>query len=81
MSPSMRTPGFTAESSLYAHGQPDARRAPARRQSGDRAGDQRITPQFGRYRCSSYDEHGCRKCCDIYNGFCWWQCVSDPRPV
>jgi hypothetical protein len=75
MSTRMRTPGFTAESSLYLNGKPYPRRAPALHHSGE----QTATPQqFGRYRCSSYDEHGCRQCCDIRSGFCWWKCIGDP---
>lgn len=74
MSTKMRTPGFTAESSLYTKGKRYARRAVAGNHSGDRV----VTPQFGRYRCSSYDQHGCRQCCDIHTGFCWWKCWSDP---
>jgi hypothetical protein len=67
-------PGFTAEWSIDANSKRYALRAPASGHSGE----QRITPQFGRYRCSSYDSSGCRQCCDIYSSFCWWQCLDDP---
>lgn len=77
MSANMRMPGFTAESSLYTNCKPYAREGDARNHSGELG----VTPQFGRYRCSSYDEHGCKQCCDIHGSFCWWQCMGHQLPM
>jgi hypothetical protein len=75
MSTRRNIPGFTAEWSLNANSERYPLRAPASRQSGEQV----ITPQL--VHCSSYDDSGCRQCCDLYRQFCWWQCLDDPRPV
>jgi len=72
---SVRTPGFTAELAL----QPDSGWYAVRARGTGHAGDQRVIPQrIPRYHCTSYDQSGCRQCCDLGGSGCYWQCLGDP---